>query len=206
MEAAKRESILSEACKVFAKLGFQKASVDDIARRAGVAKGTIYLAAPSKADLFYEVLLREIRVWNATLQKRIDPRRPADQLLTELAMSSLLTMDDRPLVRDLLIGEHQEALPELRDRLDELRKIGIQPIVEVLEIGVEQGTFRDDLDVDEVARILLDLHTATVMFVVRKDRDPIRLARRSKSAFDLILRGLQAAPEKSEKKPEKTKK
>ena len=194
MEAAKRESILSEACKVFAKLGFQKASVDDIARRAGVGKGTIYLAAPSKKDLFYEVLLREIRGWNATLQKRIDPRRPAEQLLTELALSSLATMDDRPLVRDLLMGQHQEVLPDLKERLDELRRIGIQPIVEVLEIGIDQGAFRADLDVDEVARILLDLHTATVMFVVGQDRDPLRLARRSKSAFDLILRGLTAHP------------
>ncbi|MDP2340956.1 MAG: TetR/AcrR family transcriptional regulator [Deltaproteobacteria bacterium] len=200
MEAAKRESILSEACKVFAKLGFQKASVDDIARRAGVAKGTIYLAAPSKKDLFYEVLLREIRGWNATLQKRIDPRRPADQLLTELALSSLSTMDDRPLVRDLLMGEHHEVLPELKERLDELRRIGIQPIVEVLEIGIDQGVFRADLDVDEVARILLDLHTATVMFVVGRDRDPLRLARRSKSAFDLILRGLQSASPPTKKK------
>ena len=202
MEAAKRESILSEACKVFAKLGFQKASVDDIARRAGVAKGTIYLAAPSKKDLFYEVLLREIRGWNAMLQKKIDPRRPADQLLTEMALSSLATMDDRPLVRDLLMGEYAIDLPELRERLDELRKIGIQPIVEILEIGVDQGLFRQDLDVDEVARILLDLHSATVMFVVRKDRDPIRLARRSRAAFDLILRGLKSPePLKHTKKP-----
>ena len=196
MEAAKRESILSEACKVFAKLGFQKASVDDIARRAGVAKGTIYLAAPSKKDLFYEVLLREIRGWNATLQKRIDPRRPAEQLLTELAMSSFATMDDRPLVRALLVGEHHEVLPELKERLDELRRIGIQPIVEVLEIGIDQGAFRADLDVDEVARILLDLHTATMMFVVGTGTDPLRLARRSKSGLDLVLRGLSAPKKK----------
>ena len=194
VEAAKRESILFEASKVFGRLGFQKASVDDIARRAGVAKGTIYLAAPSKKDLFYEVLLREVRTWNATLQKRIDPRRPADQLLTELALSSLSTMDDRPLVRDLLMGEHHEVVPDLKDRLDELRRIGIQPIVEVLEIGVDQGRFRADLDVDEVARILLDLHTATLMFVVGRDRDPLRLARRSKAAFDLVLRGLTVSP------------
>ncbi len=190
MEAAKRESILSEACKCFAKLGFQKASVDDIARRAGVGKGTVYLAAASKKDLFYEVLLREVRDWNASLQKRIDPRRPADQLLTELALSSLATMDERPLVRELLMGGHHEVLPELKDRFDELRSIGMKPIVEVLEIGIEQGRFRPDLDVDEVARILLDLHTATVMFVVGRVSDPLRLARRTKSAFDLVLRGL----------------
>ena len=54
MERAKKECILDSAVKAFAKLGFKKASVDDIARDAGVAKGTVYLACESKEDLFFQ--------------------------------------------------------------------------------------------------------------------------------------------------------
>src|SRR5690349_8265124 len=108
METAKRECILVEAAKAFARFGFQKASVDEIAKKAGVAKGTIYLAAPSKAELFYEVLLREIRAWNAELMKRIDPRKNADDLLVEVSWDSVNTLDARPLVRDLLLGHQAE--------------------------------------------------------------------------------------------------
>jgi AcrR family transcriptional regulator len=45
MELAKKECILVEAARAFARFGFKKTSVDEIAKAAGVAKGTIYLAA-----------------------------------------------------------------------------------------------------------------------------------------------------------------
>ncbi|HEY4220945.1 MAG TPA: TetR family transcriptional regulator [Myxococcota bacterium] len=188
METAKRECILIEAAKAFARFGFQKASVDDIAKSAGVAKGTIYLAAPSKRDLFYEVLLREVRAWNAELMKRIDPRKNADEILIEISWDSMQTLDERPLVRDLLLGHHTELLPEIADKIDELRRIGTEPVAEVLRLGVRQKRFRTELDVDEVARVLLDLHIATMMFYGKAAPD--QLARRSAAGFDLILRGL----------------
>lgn len=197
MEAAKRECILGEAARAFARFGFQKASVDEIARRAGVAKGTVYLAAPSKKDLFYEVLLREIRAWNAELLTRIDPRRNADDILVDIAWASVMSIDDRPLVRDLLTGRHAEMLPDLSERIDELRRIGMAPVAEVLRLGVRQGRFRAEIDVDELASVLLDLHVATLMFHGGSAVTPERAAqfqRRSAAGFDLILRGLLKHP------------
>jgi TetR/AcrR family transcriptional regulator, repressor for uid operon len=190
MEVAKRECILVEAAKAFARFGFQKASVDEIAKKAGVAKGTVYLAAASKRDLFYEVLLREIRGWNAELMKRIDPRKHADEILVDISWESMRTVDDRPLVRDLLFGKHTEMLPELHERFEELRRIGMQPVTEILRLGVRQGRFRKELDVDEIAGILLDLHVATLMFHGEGEDREQRLARRGTAAFDLVLRGL----------------
>jgi AcrR family transcriptional regulator len=193
MEAAKRECILVEAARAFARFGFQKASVDEIAKKAGVGKGTIYLAAPSKKELFYEVLLREVRAWNAELLRRIDPRKNADETLVEIAWNSLRTLDDRPLVRDLLLGRHAEHLPELAEKIDELRRIGMAPVAEVLRLGVRQGRFRPEVDVEELAGLLLDLHVATIMFLGGAPPSPEReerLARRGAAGFDLILRGL----------------
>lgn len=190
MEAAKRECILIEAARAFARFGFQKASVDEIAKKAGVAKGTIYLAAASKQELFYEVLLREVRTWNAELMKRLDPLKPADELLMQISWDSIRTMDDRPLVRDLLFQRHTEVLPELKDKLTELCRIGREPVAEVLRLGVRQGRFRKELDVDEVASILLDLHVATLMFHGEGPSPETRLAPRAAASFDLILRGL----------------
>ncbi len=80
MELAKKECILMEAARAFARFGFRKTSVDEIARAAGVAKGTIYLAAESKEDLFYQALHREVRQWVGEVSGLIDPRRPADEL------------------------------------------------------------------------------------------------------------------------------
>lgn len=54
--AARREAILEAALEVFSAQGFAAARLDDVARRAGVAKGTIYLHFADKESLFQELI------------------------------------------------------------------------------------------------------------------------------------------------------
>jgi AcrR family transcriptional regulator len=54
--AARRESILAAALDEFAASGFEAARLDDVAKRAGVAKGTIYLYFRDKESLFQELV------------------------------------------------------------------------------------------------------------------------------------------------------
>ena len=53
--APKREAILQAALGAFSRYGFRRAAVDDVAREAGVAKGTVYLYFDSKESLFRAV-------------------------------------------------------------------------------------------------------------------------------------------------------
>jgi len=57
--ADRREAILAAALDEFAERGFEAARLDDVAKRAGIAKGTIYLYFRDKETLFQE-LLREM--------------------------------------------------------------------------------------------------------------------------------------------------
>src|SRR3954453_6884769 len=98
MEQSKKECILLAAARAFARFGFKKASVEEIAKDAGVAKGTVYLACDTKEDLFYQAVHREVRDWSAEIAKLIDVRRPADALLIEIAQAGLEYMNRRPLV------------------------------------------------------------------------------------------------------------
>ncbi len=59
-DPAKRAQILDGAREVFARLGFDAASMNDITREAGVSKSTIYVYFASKEDLF-EALVAETR-------------------------------------------------------------------------------------------------------------------------------------------------
>src|SRR5579862_9122053 len=95
MEQARKECILRSAVKAFTQFGFKKASVEEIAKDAGVAKGTVYLACESKEDLFYQALHREVREWVAEASKMIDPRVPADELLQVLAFAAIRSEERR---------------------------------------------------------------------------------------------------------------
>ncbi|HWE26811.1 MAG TPA: TetR family transcriptional regulator [Polyangia bacterium] len=206
MERAKKEGILKAACGAFARFGFKKTSVDQIARDAGVAKGTVYLAAETKEDLFYQAVHREVRQYTAELAKLIDPRKSADQLLAETTIAGLKYLEERPLVRDLIFGNHQLILPEWADRLDELRTLGRTNIIEILRLGVRQGIFRGELDVEGVAEILEDVAIATHVFHARGDDKQARLQKRMQVAFDLLMNGVRApvamAAKASTTKPE----
>jgi len=58
--AARREAILDAALDEFSARGFAAARLDDVARRAGVAKGTIYLYFKDKEALFQELILFQL--------------------------------------------------------------------------------------------------------------------------------------------------
>src|SRR5215208_4380951 len=58
--AGKRELILGAALQEFSARGFAAARLDDVARRAGVAKGTIYLYVRDKETLFQELVRAEL--------------------------------------------------------------------------------------------------------------------------------------------------
>jgi AcrR family transcriptional regulator len=191
MDAAKKDCILVEAAKAFARWGFKKTSVDDIAKGAGVAKGTVYLACESKEDLFFQVVQREVRAWVAEVAKLLDPAVPADELLAKMSMAGVAYLETHPLVQDLLFGKTSELLPSRQERFRELRTLGTSHVVAVLKLGVKQGIFRPELDCEEVASLLQDLQLTTYLFHNHgADRDA-RFVRRGLAGFDLVLNGLR---------------
>jgi AcrR family transcriptional regulator len=194
MDRAKKECILLEAARAFGRFGFKKASVDDIAKGAGVAKGTVYLACASKEDLFYQVLHREVRSWVAEVSKMIDPRVPADQLLLLMSQAGFEQLDNHPLVRDLLFGKTIELLPNWSERLNELRAVGNAAVVEVLRLGARQGIFREELDFEATASLLQDLQLTTYLFHMQGPDREERLDRRRNAAVALLMHGLLRAP------------
>jgi AcrR family transcriptional regulator len=192
MERAKKDCILLEAAKCFARFGFKKTSVDEIAKQAGVAKGTVYLAAESKEDLYYQVLNREVRRWIAESSRVID-RRPADVILAELLWVATEHLDENPLLKDLLLGAVFDLLPTWKSQLEELRELGRGNIVELLKLGVKQRIFREDLDIPVVAALLQDFHLAG--YVLRSgEADTSSFRRRALAGLDLVLHGLKAHP------------
>jgi AcrR family transcriptional regulator len=190
VDTSKKECILVEAAKAFARFGFRKASIDEIAKEAGVGKGTVYLAAESKEDLYYQVLHREIRAWQAECARAIDPRISADELLGTLLALSIQRLVSRPLVTELLQGETFKLLPNWAERLADLRALGRQNVIEVLRLGVRQGVFAKDLEIDTVAALLQDFQLSA-WIAQPAGIEQHDLVHRAKVGLKLVLDGLR---------------
>jgi len=192
MEASTQDKILDSAAECFGRFGYKKTSIERVAEHAGVGKGTVYLYCESKEDLFYQSVHRELRQWISDLSKKIDPRRPADQLMVELAALDLEFVERRPLVKDLLFGMFHGLLPEWAERFEELRKLGQRHVVELLELGIRQKVFAAEIDVEATARVLQDMQISGALLSHRTRQPASEVRRQQLAAVRLVMRGLKA--------------
>jgi AcrR family transcriptional regulator len=81
-DSAKRRQILDGARKVFMNLGFDGASMGEIARAAGVSKGTLYVYFADKSGLFESIVEQE-KVEQSKAVFNLDPQRDAVTTLNE---------------------------------------------------------------------------------------------------------------------------
>ena len=186
-----QDAVLDSAGRCFTRFGYKKTSMDNVATEARVAKGTVYLYCENKSDLFYRTVERELRRWTDELGSMIDPDRPANEILAEMGWRDADFVERHPLVADLLSGMVDGELPEHRARFAKLRRLGLQHIVDVLELGIRQGVFADDLDVRATARILQEMQLAGALLRHRTDVAVREVRRQQVAALRLVLLGLE---------------
>ena len=194
---ARPAELLDAALDVFAEKGFAAARMEDIAARAGAAKGTLYLYFPSKEAVF-EALVRSAIVPNIERAEAMAAAHdgPVAPLFRQLiALLATVVRDARIVVLPrLLIGELYK-FPELarfykRHVLD--RGLGL--IARMHRRGVETGEFRPQ-DSDAVARLVV----APVLLVAiwravfaPHEAEPFDPARVLDAHAETLLRGLAA--------------
>jgi len=70
--------MLDAAAALILRWGYNKTAIDDIARHAGVAKGTIYLHWKAREDLFAALMRRERLALSEEIRQRIAAFRPRE--------------------------------------------------------------------------------------------------------------------------------
>ena len=90
-DSSKRRQILDGARKVFMDLGFDGASMNEIARSAGVSKGTLYVYFADKNRLF-EAIVESEALEKGKLVYNLDPERDAETTLREFGQAYIGSM------------------------------------------------------------------------------------------------------------------
>jgi len=137
----KRQEILKAAATVFAKRGFQKTLMDDIAGQAGIGKGTIYRYFSSKDDLYFSILEQAVddllKRLSLDLKSKISPEQKLRLMMTDMAG---LLLKNRSLFK--LIAETDARNLHKRHKAINLQnKKIIDSIAEVIASGIKEGRF-----------------------------------------------------------------
>ncbi|MGH9186721.1 MAG: TetR/AcrR family transcriptional regulator [Acidimicrobiales bacterium] len=93
--------------------GIQRTTMEDIARRSGVSRVTVYRHFPNKDRLLEAVLLREVRRFLADLGKLLDGLGSDEERLVEGYLFIVRTLRDHALLQRFLRGEPELFLPQL---------------------------------------------------------------------------------------------
>lgn len=126
-KARRRLHILRVATETFARQGYRKTSMDEVAQLAGVAKGTLYTYFATKNELLIAAIALEKREHMGEVVAVLDPERPAAERLRDLLEAFLLMPSRMPLTAALLRGDQEMAAvmaelpPELGAQVDDDR-------------------------------------------------------------------------------------
>lgn len=197
-ESSKRRQILDGARTVFMDLGFDGASMSEIARAAGVSKGTLYVYFADKSRLFEAIVEDEV-LEKARLAYNLDPARDAETTLREFGrnyVGSICRPGGGSSIRTVMAIA--ERMPEVGRRFYEkvLAKT-IDSLAEYLQAHVRPN----DLAIDDcklAAAQFLQMCQATLFlpFVFQAEPAPSaeRIAHVVDSATRLFLQTYRAKP------------
>ncbi|MCO4770776.1 MAG: TetR/AcrR family transcriptional regulator [Deltaproteobacteria bacterium] len=113
----KARRIMEAATALFLKHGYRKTSIDEVARDAGVGKGTVYLYFDTKADLLIHCILAEKAGPGMRMLREMQSITSPIEMVRGLFRAAIDTMYELPLTARIASGDH-----ELQIVLDDLGK------------------------------------------------------------------------------------
>jgi AcrR family transcriptional regulator len=156
-DPARRAAVIEAAEAEFGAHGFSRGSLNVIARRAGVAKGSLFQYFADKRDLYAfvtDIASQRVRSYMEDLIRELDPSRPFFEFLTDLLDGWVAYYAEHPHERALHAAVSLEVDTEARITV---RSVTNRHYLEVLRPLVHGAQVRGDLDAHADTGVLLSL-------------------------------------------------
>ncbi|MGD0229085.1 MAG: TetR/AcrR family transcriptional regulator [Syntrophorhabdales bacterium] len=175
-KAVRRRQIIQAAIEVFGRSNFQDASICEIARKAGVADGTIYQYFKNKEDLFFSIPLERTKVFCRQLDLNLQGATGARDKIRKLTWYYLDFFKTNPDYARSLMLEMRTSRAFMKSRTYKgLRKFSDR-VLQILEEGQQEGAVRRDVDIYLSRQLLLGIleHIVTRWLLKGEGYDPVQ--------------------------------
>ena len=203
----RRQSILRAAREVFLENGFYRATMDSVAERAEVSKGTVYLYFESKETILARLLLEGLDALIEELEQAYaaDESIMADERLRRLGWAYLQFFQREPLYFRFLTatdrGRFQETVtPQVYQEVLEASLEGLSWVVRAVEQGIEDGVFICCDARQAAATLWATLNGGLELMEHPLRREMVGVERESlyQAVLETVIRGLRVTPENKE--------
>jgi len=194
----RRQQIIVAAKRVFSEKGFNKATMEDIAKEAELSPGTIYIYFKNKDELYASLSLRILQYLNIRLEHVAKQEGISTEEKIEALKEAMFDVYDfDPLVTiNMFHLQSSETLrnlsPELLDEIKGLSRSSLGTISDIFQEGISKGIFIDKHPV-ALADILWSLFSGVVLLEESKkiiDGGKDYLKQTLEIAFDIFGRGI----------------
>ena len=153
-KSEKYNKILSSAGAVFAEYGFYKATISQIATKAGVADGTLYLYFKNKDDILYQFINFKTHVVFKKMHAAVENGKNAEEKLRFLIRCHLEEFqNDKNMA--IIFQSEVRYLRDIESQIKDISKMYLDLLSDIIEQGQIEGSIRQDLFVGLVKRFIL---------------------------------------------------
>ncbi len=189
----RRAQLVTAARDVFGQKGYHAATVDDITRAAGVAKGTFYLYFEEKREVYYELVrsfLRHVKDIGASVAREVHTPGEFFARCEQAARELVRVFVEHHKLARLTYRESMSLDPELERLLHEFYRDLAAVEADNVRLGIELGVFRAvDPVICAYAHIGMVERVALGLLQEKEPPDPQHVARELLSvAFEGVRR------------------
>ena len=188
--AQRRLRILDAAAQCFAKSGFARTRIDDVAQGAGVSRALVYNHFGSKEELARQVCDHLLDDWNSAVDHALEDAASArDALAAWLSVN--LSEERRPLLTALVAPDAAPVLADWDAAATRAMEVWRAKLEALLQRGIAAGEFRADLDVPATAEVLRAMQVGMMQHLL--DDKPyldVSSERHLRVATEVLLKGI----------------
>ena len=154
---ARPEEITAAALESFVERGYAATRLEDVAARAGISKGTLYLYFANKEELFKAVVREALVARLVEFQSQIGKFQGSSADLLRLLFKTWWERIGSTRISGIpkLILSEARNFPEIaRFYVEEVVRPGRETLAAVIRRGIARGEFRDDVDVEASVHLL----------------------------------------------------
>lgn len=154
----RERQILDAAAKVFREKGYQRATIEDVAKEVGILKGSLYYYIKNKNELLFKIGIVPLKTTTEELKSIVQGDAAPSEKLKKAIRERIRAFEKYHTEMTVFFQEKFEELPEeereiLRNGQREDERLWSQIIYE----GIEKGEFRENLDVKIITKAIMGM-------------------------------------------------
>ena len=202
----KRNTIIRASLRVFARKGYETTALDEVAREAHLAKGTLYLYFKDKEDLYFQVMLTVLERLEAFVGKQTMQTQNPLEKMAAVARAQIGFFADNPSYFRLFMVAFTPEMATIHKKLlepffEKRRRLN-EYLHTLVEEGKEKGLIRGDIQTRDVVFSYMGMVTQAVQSVcmprvanIASDEPTVPPQKKAEAIMKILVQGIAARPE-----------